>query len=1070
MKKIFLSILFFICLFVLNPLSTFALDIKIKNLEVIEKSTDITIENNKYTNNDITSGIEFKKLNDFVTYKITLENNDSIGYIIDSISDNNENKNIKVSYSYDDNKIKSKGNKDIYITLRYDKKLVNKKQLSINNLVITLNLVDPEGKVKSAEIIPTGDNALKYIIIFVIALILLIFGLILLKRRKGKGNKKIILLLLMFIPTIVSAKKELQLNISFKNIIIDGEMLPYSVSIEDENGNITNRTILYGDKIGELPTVSKVGYNFLMYVDDNNDEVTSDTIVKGNMNVIPKFETIKYDITYDYDGGSATNPDKYTIEDEITLNNPTKQGYTFAGWTGSNGNDNQTRVTIYHETENKNFVAHYSPNERTPYKVIHRYPNLDGTYEEVEETLYGPTESEVTPSLLPKEGFKGPEELETIVINGDESSKVIYTYTREQYDLIVENPEYINEGDLSGKYYYGQVVTLTAKPRTHYTFSKWSNNVEINPINLEIKSDTRINALYTKNKYTISFNTEVGDSTSSIEVDGGNAIGQLPILTDREYIFEGWYLEDKITKVTSDYVPTKDMTLYAKWTSKFPIVFSQSGSCTFNGENNITGNECTDYNSSVYINTGIKLYSSTNKNKDYEVGFNIEHLNFNEEIRQATLFNSKYEDEASNYPGVVFRRYELKNKLQISNNSYGNTEMDSQLGNLINKVQIVRKGNALYYAYNDSFYKRLTMNDEEVEQFDTPATFGASLTNEGLPFRNFNGTLSNMYIKLGEYIPNKKTITFDPNGGVLEDTTKKLNQLEKIGTLPVPTKEGYVFAGWYVNLNDNEKITPDLYVNNDITVHAKWIENSNTISAKGKYFTSLQSAIDSIDESDGIVTIDIYMDIKENISIPSGKDIIINANGHTIEMYNNDAVISNSGKLVLNDAKIVGNSSSTAAINNNNRAILTINGGEINVTGSKQALYNNGGTVTIEDNTLLTSTSTNRATVQNLDNGKLYLNSCTIKSSKFNAVKVESGTMSIGNKDGEISINHPIIQGYNYGIESSIGYSLYDGTIKGITNAVNNKDLITDKEDNSDIVEGAETISGKEYETLHLDF
>ena len=58
-------------------------------------------------------------------------------------------------------------------------------------------------------------------------------------------------------------------------------------------------------------------------------------------------DAISYTISYDLAGGSATNPTAYTVETEsFTLTNPTKTGYTFAGWTGSNGTTAQTSVTI----------------------------------------------------------------------------------------------------------------------------------------------------------------------------------------------------------------------------------------------------------------------------------------------------------------------------------------------------------------------------------------------------------------------------------------------------------------------------------------------------------------------------------------------------------------------------------------------------------------------------------------------------------------------------------------------------------------------------------------------------
>ena len=54
-----------------------------------------------------------------------------------------------------------------------------------------------------------------------------------------------------------------------------------------------------------------------------------------------------YTITYDLAGGTADNPTSYTtLSEAITLINPTREGYTFAGWTGTDLDEPTTTVTI----------------------------------------------------------------------------------------------------------------------------------------------------------------------------------------------------------------------------------------------------------------------------------------------------------------------------------------------------------------------------------------------------------------------------------------------------------------------------------------------------------------------------------------------------------------------------------------------------------------------------------------------------------------------------------------------------------------------------------------------------
>lgn len=74
-----------------------------------------------------------------------------------------------------------------------------------------------------------------------------------------------------------------------------------------------------------------------------------------------------YTISYDYDGGTANNPISYSVtQDDFKLTAPTKEGYTFTGWTGSNGDTPQKDVTVKKgSTENLSFKANWEVNYYT---------------------------------------------------------------------------------------------------------------------------------------------------------------------------------------------------------------------------------------------------------------------------------------------------------------------------------------------------------------------------------------------------------------------------------------------------------------------------------------------------------------------------------------------------------------------------------------------------------------------------------------------------------------------------------------------------------------------------------
>ena len=100
-----------------------------------------------------------------------------------------------------------------------------------------------------------------------------------------------------------------------------------------------------------------------------------DYAVNNKIKMIAVWEKRNYSITYDLAGGSmpsgTTNPSTYNVESQITLNNPVRDGYTFLGWTGSNGSTPSTSVTISRgNTESKSYTANW---KKDTYKIIFHY-------------------------------------------------------------------------------------------------------------------------------------------------------------------------------------------------------------------------------------------------------------------------------------------------------------------------------------------------------------------------------------------------------------------------------------------------------------------------------------------------------------------------------------------------------------------------------------------------------------------------------------------------------------------------------------------------------------------------
>lgn len=134
------------------------------------------------------------------------------------------------------------------------------------------------------------------------------------------------------------------------------------------------QSVPHGEKASEPTAPTATGYTFGGWYKEavcTNAWKFSTDVVNDAVTLYAKWTPTPYTISYTLNGGSEiTNPTSYTIESAtITLNNPTRNGYTFAGWTGSNGETPEQSVTIAHgSTGNKTYTANWIRNYTITWK------------------------------------------------------------------------------------------------------------------------------------------------------------------------------------------------------------------------------------------------------------------------------------------------------------------------------------------------------------------------------------------------------------------------------------------------------------------------------------------------------------------------------------------------------------------------------------------------------------------------------------------------------------------------------------------------------------------------------
>ncbi len=183
---------------------------------------------------------------------------------------------------------------------------------------------------------------------------------------------------------------------------------PYTITYNLNGGTPVSNPTEYNieTETFTLNNPSRDGYTFAGWTGSNGTTAqASVSIVQGSTGdktFTANWTPVNYSISYTLNGGSATNNTSYNIEtNTFTLNNPTRTGYTFVGWTGSNGTTAQTSVSIVKgSTGNKTFTANWTP---TPYTITY---NLNGgsvsgnptsyNIETATFTLKNPTKSNMT--------------------------------------------------------------------------------------------------------------------------------------------------------------------------------------------------------------------------------------------------------------------------------------------------------------------------------------------------------------------------------------------------------------------------------------------------------------------------------------------------------------------------------------------------------------------------------------------------------------------------------------------------------------------------------------------------
>ena len=302
------------------------------------------------------------------------------------------------------------------------------------------------------------------------------------------------------------------LNGDFSGTVIQPWAAGYTITL-DANGGVVDpesHSVVFEKKIGNLPTPTRAGYNFVGWFDEEKGgtEYTADTTYKADKDItlFAQWTAKQYAITFNANGGSAYSEEfKVTFDQKVgTLPTSTRTGYTFGGWSDDEGNK-YTDDTKYEVDDNLILYAQWTANKYT--------------------ITFDANEGNVDP----------------------ESQPIIF-------DSIIG--------------------TLPTPTRTGYTFEGWGDDMEGGmeytvDTKYEVADNIILYAQWTANEYTIFFDDN-GNTTrfESLTVTYDQEVGTLPIPILSGYAFIGWF--DALTggmeyTNETEYKVDGDTTLYSRW-------------------------------------------------------------------------------------------------------------------------------------------------------------------------------------------------------------------------------------------------------------------------------------------------------------------------------------------------------------------------------------------------------------------------------------------------------------------------------------------------------------------------
>ena len=617
-----------------------------------------------------------------------------------------------------------------------------------------------------------------------------------------------------------------------------------------------------------LVTPARLGYTFIGWTGTDLSEPTITVTIRsnsiGNREYVANWTLDSYKITYILNGGtnSSNNPETYNVtSDTITFENPTRVGYIFGGWftAAEFATESKLATILSGSTGNVTVYAKWIP---IAYSVVFNKNSEYATGRMGDQAFAYDTAQNLSVNAFERTGYtfdgwntkadgSGTSYADSETVNNltIENGATITFYAQwkaNSYAVLFDKTGGESGTESVNAFYDSDMPAATAPRYDGYGFAGYYDadgvqyyDSEMNSVRVWDKTkDATLYARWEGKTFTVTFDKENGiEGTSSVAAVFNENMPSASAPSRVGYIFKGYfderngagtqYYSEDMTSV-SKWNKSSAATLYAYWEARTYTV-----SFDYNGGNGNNDDVISTYDSAMPTISGIPTRTG------YIFTGYFDAINGGEKYYNADLTSAKAWDKVENT--TLYAQWIGVNYSVIFDGN-GNTSetMENQsfvygTSQNLNENLFVRTGytfvgwNTEADGSGTSYSNSASVNNLTTENNGTVVLYAQWRANA---YRvSLDGTRG-----LATY-----TVSFDLNGGNGSIASQEVSETNPLTYPTNPTRNGYVFGGWYLDANCTERYTFSGVIDSNFTLYARWI--SCTINNDSSYPWSLSNGV-----------------------------------------------------------------------------------------------------------------------------------------------------------------------------------------------------------------------------------